>query len=248
MRYGYQISPWPRCGIGNQLLYYHNVRKKVIADGVVFACDPLPGSEKLFVSPIGTETHKDVTYSQIPFCLGERYYQTPVLPVSATMPNIINDPDEIQTHRRVISIHFRGGDYHHWMQGKAILDANNYYFPAIDSLSVGYKDKIIIHTNDHGLNSFRKVRKHFDDLGLNWSLGHSDPWHAMRQLAHSDVIISAPSTFSIMGGMLSRTLRDTVIIHNKGWAEWRAQENDEFWVNLWNDPDPTTGYTVDKWV
>jgi len=48
-------------------------------------------------------------------------------------------------------------------------------------------------------------------------------------MANSDVLISSPSTFSIWAGILGKRKK---VIHSKTWVDYRAKENDIFWINL----------------
>ena len=50
-------------------------------------------------------------------------------------------------------------------------------------------------------------------------------------MSQCDIIISSPSTYCISAGFIGKEKK---IIHSKEWLDYRVEEDDKFWVDLYN--------------
>ena len=235
------IKSFPRCGVGNKLLYYWNLRQYAHSCGDDWNMVVDPDIDSLIDVPYSTVLGMPKSHNELPFCLGENFfkYTENRLPIAEIFikrhPHCgVSAHDNFNT----CSIHLRGGDFRFWKNGEGMLSLE-YYWDALNHISSISKKRLNIRviTDDQTHPHLMPLFNLMDDANMNYGMEnhpdkihHSDIVQDWYNLATSDYIISSPSTFAITAGMIS----DAYITHSKAWVDKRVSENDPFWVGLNN--------------
>ncbi|MFA5886398.1 MAG: hypothetical protein WC863_01315 [Patescibacteria group bacterium] len=153
-------------------------------------------------------------------------------------PNYQKEFTFITTNKLVIGLHFRGTDFAAW-NARASLKFN-YYQKAIEYCLAnfpGQKLVFVLFTDDQNFPAYLET-SHFlqnnkqefyqsDNLNL--------PIIDFYQLSQCDVLISSPSTFAILAGVIGKPKK---IIHSQEWLDYMTEQNDPFWVKLRQTDNP----------
>lgn len=239
MNLSYAITKWPNCGVGNKLLYYWNLVQAANARGIQYESPPDKDMDSLIkIGYIRTqELRKIIPFD---FCLGENFYDpsysgTNRVPIENIF-RLRRTKDKVSSN--VVSIHLRGGDFRVWKNGEGLLslkyytDAVDYFLAETSFESSTYYIQIISDDSTHPhLIPLQNYIKSRCGGGIRL-IPHTqrsicDDWYTM---AHSEWIISSPSTFAITAGMVSNAR----IIHSEKWVNDRVNDTDPFWVGLNN--------------
>lgn len=141
--------------------------------------------------------------------------------------------DYISTVDFKVALHFRGTDFAGW-NPEAILNTN-YYIDSIKCCRELLGDNIyfMLFTDDSKLESLQDVKKYLRENGLAFYEGtpNNDVGCDLYNMSQSDILISSPSTFSIVAGLVGKKKK---VIHSKQWVNKQAQSGDVFWVDLKN--------------
>jgi hypothetical protein len=145
--------------------------------------------------------------------------------------NIVKFVNASQIKQNYIAVHIRGGDFRSW-NPKAILEYE-YYTKAIlhaENL-LGSETQKILFTDDISNPNVRRIKENFNAETRFSNQTLEGDVIDFLDMANSEVLISSPSTFSIWAGILGKRKK---VIHSKTWVDYRAKENDIFWINLQN--------------
>lgn len=233
----YRISQFPRCGLGNKILYYNALVQESTRLGMPFCCCYDPDLDEALDISFDDKFEGSIEF---PFQLGDNFFRN----YHVRLNDFLKPKEVIRTKRDspTIAVHFRGKDYHSWKNGKGILPSD-YYIKAfvicLEEISYSGPQEILhidLHTDDTNLESYKKFTNFLKSLNSIHARIHitypsfygSDirDWQFMCQ---ADYIISAPSTFSITAGAVGKKKK---IVHSKDWINWRVAENDQFWCDL----------------
>lgn len=244
MKLYYKIKDWPKCGVGNKLLYYWNLRQTARYHS--FHCSNDPDVDALIqipnisVSPV--ELRKE---AELQLALGENFFndfedRIPIKEIFKVHSQITKSqlPHSNKKRETHLTIHMRGNDFRYWKSGEGMLSLD-YYVDAFDYFRNQEDNKVSIQiiTDDtnhpHVKPLFEYISafviKSYDDkyrlLPVYSDLSTTSDWYSMY---HSTWIISSPSTFAITAGMAG----DAKIIHSEKWTRARVNEDDPFWVGL----------------
>lgn len=134
------------------------------------------------------------------------------------------------------TVHLRGGDFVDW-HPEAILGAD-YYIPAIDrALKLSNNLVFRVCRDDPQHPALESVTNYLRQKGI------LAPQHYCQNpiacdfvaMADSKVLISSPSTFSILAGILGSPL----VVQSRYWAESRAQRGETFWHRVLDNSLPS---------
>lgn len=146
--------------------------------------------------------------------------------------------------RKLITAHFRAGDFREW-EPAAILPAP-YYLSALDSLgSLSADDwRVRICVDDSSHPALETVQQHLRARGLLLEVPDcSRPFECdLAAMSHSDYLISSPSTFALVAGLLGKSR----IIHSAEWVDNRVSRGEEFWRRVGEGTFP--GYALERLV
>lgn len=136
-------------------------------------------------------------------------------------------------NRIVIGAHFRGGDFAKWNKN-ALLKFSYYKDAILYCLDYFVDDTpiFLLFTDDIKFPAFLETVEFLKSLkGVDFYLGDSAelPIYDFYQMSQCDVLISSPSTFSIIAGSVGTKKK---IIHAKSWLDYSIKRNDTFWVKL----------------
>lgn len=235
----YKISQFPHCGLGNKILLYNALVQTSAEMGLPFSC--------CYDSDL--DAALDIQFpekfeggTEFPFELGQNFFRKYYVNFDTFLKpkNVLHQDRKSPT----IAVHFRGKDYHTWKDGRGILPFEYYVMSLAECLEdiaiSGPKETLFIdlHTDDVDLPAYKQFVnyiKSFKAFGMNtnitypWFYGDDDRW-AWQFMCQADYIISAPSTYSITAGAIGK--QNKKIIHSQQWIDWRASEDDQFWVDL----------------
>lgn len=131
--------------------------------------------------------------------------------------------------RSVVVLHLRGGDFAEWNPSAVLPD--RYYFDAVQSAEISSPTVVYrICTDDFDHPAYESLSR--------WVSSQQDesPYHQCDQqlecdfaaMLGSSVLISSPSTFSILAGILGRPR----IVQSLAWATQRAEKGEKFWQRV----------------
>ena len=146
--------------------------------------------------------------------------------------------------KRQITVHLRAGDFRQW-DPEAILPAD-YYLSALESLGSLPPDewqvRICVDDSTHSaLEVLRDYLKSKDLLAPD--LVCHNPFHCdLAAMAQSQILISSPSTFALVAGMLGSSRA----IHSARWVENRVNRGERFWEEIGQGTFP--GYALERLV
>ncbi len=129
----------------------------------------------------------------------------------------------------LIGMHFRGTDFAAWNE-EAILPAS-FYIDAMDRIGQHGKDCLVrICTDDPLHETVISLRQHYSSRGvLVPEIECSSPFECdFAALAESRYLISSPSTFAIVAGLLGKP----AVVHSRKWVENRVAHGEEFWRQI----------------
>ena len=140
------------------------------------------------------------------------------------------------TDHESATVHLRGGDFADW-HPEAILGAD-YYIPAIDR-ALELRDNLVFRVcrDDPHHPALESVTAYLSQKGILAKEHHCiDPLACdFVAMADSKVLISSPSTFSILAGILGSAL----VVQSRYWAESRAQRGEKFWQRVIDNSLPS---------
>ena len=146
--------------------------------------------------------------------------------------------------KQLVTAHLRAGDFREW-EPKAILPAD-YYIAALESIDTLGSDswQVRVCVDDAGHPALSDLQDFLTGRGvLNPRVNCADPFQCdLAAMAESDVLVSSPSTFALVAGMLG-TPR---VIHSREWIENRVGRGEEFWRRIGNGTFP--GYSLESLV
>ena len=215
------IDSFPRCGLGNRILYYNNLRQLAAKTDRQWSSVPWGGHTYYKGDMLnGSKQGKELKH-----CLGENFFKWRTVPTR----DIFSLQHSISVPSNVCALHFRGTDFHQW-NINAVLDYK-YYIKSVEEVR-DIVSSFALFTDDMGLYSFQKTKKYLEEHELDFIVGHSHNELAdLIYMSECGYIISSPSTFCICAGFIGKKKK---IIHSKNWVEDRASKNDKFWVDLLN--------------
>ena len=216
------INNFPRCGFGNRMLYYYNLRQEAHEQGCGFHCVPWDGHQLFEGNMLGSDAGDG---TPLGFCLGEKFYAYDGLPTR----DVFKLKEKPVVSESICAIHFRGTDFHQWDKN-AIL-GYEYYYNSIQEVKDSV-DTFVLFTDDPNLSSLIAIKEYFSNENINFSEGNGYNYITdFSIMSECDYIISSPSTFCICAGFIGRQKQ---IIHSKDWVEYRVSKDDRFWVDLNN--------------
>ncbi len=227
------IPDFTPCGFGNKVLYYNNMRQLAEKHGVGYACPPWEGLA-VFDLPLENITQTEPKY--LPFCLGEKYFEWKTISTRDIFKFTVEEPPLIKNS---CAVHFRGTDKFRVDKDAIYVgQKTQYYLDAIDRLKEEV-NHFYIFTDDLEMDQFKAVVERLKELKLGYSFG-DNTWDReyfaedFVRMSHCDYMISSPSTFNIVAGMVGKNKK---IIHSKEWLDNRKTKNDRFWVELLENQD-----------
>lgn len=145
---------------------------------------------------------------------------------------------------RLITAHLRAGDFSEW-EPDAILPAE-YYTSALESLGSLPTDewRVRICFDDRMHPALAPLQHNLESRGLMLdSTDCDDPFGCdLAAMADSEYLISSPSTFALVAGMLGNTRS----IHSARWVENRVNRGEKFWQRIGQGTFP--GYALERLV
>lgn len=141
-----------------------------------------------------------------------------------------SDDNELAT------VHLRAGDFVDW-HPEAILGVD-YYLPAIEAaLEVSNNIVFRVCRDDPQHPALESVTDYLRQKGILAPEHHCQNPIACDFVAMADskVLISSPSTFSILAGILGSAL----VVQSRDWAESRAQRGENFWQRVLDNSLPS---------
>lgn len=144
--------------------------------------------------------------------------------------------DKRKQYDLILGIHFRGTDFKGWNE-KASLPFE-YYANAIQYLInkyEGIKIGVKIFTDDNNFESYKKTLQYINMCAPRLDVIYmSNVQNTMiedfEELSQCDWIISSPSTYAIMAGLVGK--QHKCIIHAKQWVEYAVANGDAFWIDI----------------
>lgn len=216
------INSFPRCGFGNRVIYYYNLRQEAHKRNCEFGCVAWGGHEFFEGDMLGLEVRGG---NSLGFCLGEKFYTYNGLPTR----DVFKLKEKPIFSETTCAIHFRGTDFHQW-NPNAVLGFD-YYYDSIQEVKDAV-DTFILFTDDQGLSSITATSEYLSSQDINFTVASAENYiNDFSFMSECDYIISSPSTFCICAGFIGKKKK---IIHSKNWVEDRANRNDKFWVDLLN--------------
>jgi hypothetical protein len=217
-------------GFGNKVLYYNNMRQLAAANGEGFACPPWEGK---IVFDLTLMESTDTQAKQLPFCLGEKFFEWSTIPTRSIF-KLKEFPIIEKNH---CSIHFRGTDFYGETRKESVHvgQKEEYYFNSIDAVR-DEVDHFYIFTDDQNMPQYKSVINRLQELNLSYSFGENtaDRGNFAKDfllMSQCDYMICSPSTFNIAAGFVGVNKK---IIHSEEWINNRVEVNDKFWVDLAN--------------
>ncbi len=178
---------------------------------------------------LGTLLARGETVWLKPPILGEAYVRWNFINarnlVHHSMKQCANHHRELAT-RSVVAIHFRGTDFSQW--NRAALMPPSYYVDAVDEIADLEGPSLVrICTDDPSHGTVVALRQHFSSRKqLAPDVLCLQPFECdFATLAGARFLISSPSTFAIVAGLLGTPQ----IVHNRKWVEARVSAGEEFW-------------------
>ena len=226
------IPHFPKCGFGNQALYYNNMRQLAASKGVGFSCRSWIGCE-VFDCPLHENTRTETTI--LDFCLGSKYHEFKTISTRDIFV-LKNNPEP---YYRTCSIHIRETDFHSWMpEAVDIGQRVGYYQNSILELK-DHVDKFIIFTDDPTSFRIKEIIESLEYHKKEYSFGDNTSDRSkfandFIEMSRCEYMISSPSTFNIVAGMTGIHKK---IIHSKDWINYRRENNDLFWMRLVDSSD-----------
>ena len=144
--------------------------------------------------------------------------------------------DKRGKYNLILGIHFRGTDFKEWNE-KASLPFE-YYENAIQYLinkNEGTKIGVKLFTDDNNFESYKKTVQYINMCVPEWDVIYmSNIQKTMiddfEELSQCDWIISSPSTYAIMAGLIGKPHK--CIIHAKQWVEYAVANGEAFWIDI----------------
>jgi len=222
------IDNIPPCGFGNRVIFYYNLRQEAKMRNKDFFCIPWEGHQFFQGNLLGKFPPKE-QYERFNFCLGERFFDESGLS-SRKVFQLKNKPS---VPPKTCAIHFRGTDFHSWNPDSILK--KDYYLESISEFSNSVENYILF-TDDHNLESYKKVVEYLSSKGSSVFYGQNthDRRHYISDfsiMSECDYLISSPSTYCLSSGFIGKEKK---IIHSKEWVLNRVEKSDMFWVNLYN--------------
>jgi|15BtaG_2_1085339.scaffolds.fasta_scaffold16468_2 hypothetical protein len=214
-------------GFGNRVLYFNNLIQIAHRNfSKRWRCVPWDGHQLFSGDMFGVLSEKAT--HMLPPCLGELFFGWHTI----STREIFKLKSDYNVPNKTVAIHFRGTDFHSW-NPDSILDVD-YYINAINMIDD--IDGVILFTDDESLSSFNQVRDYLEKIGIQYEYGDNtsnrDNYAKdFGKMTECDYIISSPSTFCVCAGFIGKHKK---IIHSKKWLENRINNNDKFWVDLYN--------------
>ena len=229
------ISSMPPCGLGNRIIYYYNLRQQAHYKGVEYFCSPWPGHE-LFSGPILGNYPPKESYEEAKLVLGSGFFQDSGI----TTREVFQLKDKPQIPDHTCGIHIRGGDYvsHYKRVGDDgyFLPPVEYYINSVESTKAEVESYVLFTDDVSWVNEeYSKLLKYFKDSDLKLLTGQNSLDRSMYAndfmiMSECDYLISAPSTYSVCSGFIGREKK---IIHSRRFLEWKNEEGDKFWADLY---------------
>ena len=222
------ITEMPNWGFGNRVLYYYNLRQYAQVNNYDFFCPPWDGYQHFLGNMVGNlDIRKPVEH--LPPCLGEKFFWDSGI----STREVFKLKQERHMTGNNCAVHFRGTDFFKW-NARAVLN-KEYYLNAIDEVK-GDTDGFILCCDDTNLESFKAVCKHLEQENIFYYVGENTHDRTkyiedFTTMSQCDIIISSPSTYCISAGFIGKEKK---IIHTKEWLDYRVEEDDKFWVDLYN--------------
>lgn len=146
--------------------------------------------------------------------------------------------------RMLITAHLRAGDFREW-EPAAVLPLS-YYTSALDALGPLPTDewRVRICVDDESHPALEGLREDVRARGLLLNLADCvRPFDCdLASMAQSDYLISSPSTFALVAGMLGKPR----VIHSAQWVENRVARGEDFWRHIGEGTFP--GYALERLV
>lgn len=146
--------------------------------------------------------------------------------------------------RKLITAHLRAGDFREW-EPAAVLPLA-YYTSALDSLGPLATDewRVRICVDDESHPALGGLREDVRARGLLLDLKECDsPFDCdLASMAQSEYLISSPSTFALVAGMLGKPR----VIHSAHWVQNRVSRGENFWSHIGEGTFP--GYHLERLV
>ena len=146
--------------------------------------------------------------------------------------------------KKLVTAHLRAGDFRDW-EPKAILPAE-YYITALESLDTlgPGTSQVRVCVDDPSHPALSDLQDFLAAKGLSQpAVKCPDPFQCdLAAMAESDVLVSSPSTYALVAGMLGAPR----VIHSRDWIENRVSRGEEFWRRIGEGTFP--GYSLEKLV
>ena len=132
-----------------------------------------------------------------------------------------------------VAIHYRGTDFASW-NSKALMSMD-YYIRAINFMEEEYKGVDVeykLFTDDVESQTYKELIRYLSVHRKAYAEADSsrDMMLDMTDMAMCDAIISSPSTYAIIAGIIGKT--DKKIVHCKDWVQYCAEEGEDFWIQV----------------
>ncbi len=174
-----------------------------------------------------------------PPILGEVFFDYLFYPPS----NFIEIKDKFKinfnvNNKIVVGVHFRGTDFVTWNPHASLKFS--YYKQSID-YCLDYFDRnklaFFLFTDDLKFLPYLTVIDYLksNNIEVRLSSNLKKPIYDFYQISQCDVLISSPSTFSVLAGAIGKNKK---IIHSQEWLNYSISRNDKFWVDLKNTKNP----------
>lgn len=146
--------------------------------------------------------------------------------------------------RKLITTHLRAGDFREW-EPAAVLPLS-YYKAALDTLGTLATDewRVRICVDDESHPALEGLQEDVRARGLLLDLTECDsPFDCdLASMSQSEYLISSPSTFALVAGMLGKPR----VIHSAQWVENRVSRGENFWRHIGRGTFP--GYALERLV
>lgn len=142
--------------------------------------------------------------------------------------NVAFEDDKI-----AVGVHFRGTDFAEWNE-KASL-CSSYYIEALSQIgNILGKDTYKVHlfTDDIKFETYVETVEYLNKNEIDYQ-EESRQSSFIRDfvlLSQCDYMVSSPSTFAIVAGVLGK--ENKKIIHNKSWVDYCVENDENFWVDI----------------
>ena len=178
----------------------------------------------------GFEINPKINYLVKPPILGDHFFKKNVDINNYLKIKSIYKSQRLVTSKTNVAIHFRGTDFSQW-NPKSIL-SHTFYLNSIENiLRTNSEVNFYLYTDDKKLNSYKLVKAYLKKRSLDY-FENDLSIHFMydfSEISQCNILISSPSTFSIMAGIFGRIKK---IYHSKEWINHRIEKNDKFSIDL----------------